>query len=42
MRALGGFGSNAQQAIPVLAGFLEDKDKTIRKSAEQAIKQIAP
>jgi HEAT repeats len=42
MRALGNFGSNAQQAIPVLTVLLQDPDKLVSKSAEQAIKQIAP
>jgi HEAT repeat protein len=42
MRALGCFGSNAQQAVPALTALLQDPDQRVSRSAEQAIKQIAP
>ena len=38
--ALGAIGPDAKQAIPGLQEFLKDKDKLVRKAAEEALGKI--
>jgi len=40
--ALGGFGSRASSAVPLLLPMLNDRDETVRSAATNALKKIAP
>jgi hypothetical protein len=42
LRALGRFGPDAREAIPVIRPLLHDRDRSVRENARDALKRIDP